>query len=48
MLDARTAIALARMENVDERFFMKPPYYHKHYKLHVRVKLLYYYYINLI
>ncbi|KAF7390170.1 hypothetical protein HZH68_012027 [Vespula germanica] len=34
MLDARTAIALARTPNVDQRFFLKPPYFHMEYKLH--------------
>lgn len=34
MLDAKTAISLARMPNVDSRFFLKPPYYHVQYKLH--------------
>ncbi|OAD56460.1 Protein SERAC1 [Eufriesea mexicana] len=28
MLDAKTAVSLARMPNVDTRFFLKPPYYH--------------------
>ncbi|KAG7189606.1 hypothetical protein KM043_017290 [Ampulex compressa] len=34
MLDARTAIALARMKDVDLRFFLPPPYYHVQHKLH--------------
>ncbi|XP_014602802.1 PREDICTED: protein SERAC1-like [Polistes canadensis] len=34
MLDARTAIALARTPNVDQRFFLVPPYFHMEYKLH--------------
>lgn len=34
MLDARTAVALARTPNVDERFFLRPPYFHVVYKLH--------------
>ncbi|XP_046831134.1 protein SERAC1 [Vespa crabro] len=34
MLDARTAIALARTPNVDQRFFLKPPYFHMEYNLH--------------
>ncbi|XP_033221806.1 protein SERAC1 isoform X2 [Belonocnema kinseyi] len=34
MLDAKTAVALARMKNVDLRFFLKPPYYHVHHKLY--------------
>ncbi|CAL7936144.1 unnamed protein product [Xylocopa violacea] len=34
MLDARIAISLARIPNVDTRFFLKPPYYHVQYKLH--------------
>lgn len=35
MLDARTAIALARTPNIDQRFFLKPPYFHVEYNLHV-------------
>ena len=35
MLDARTAVALARTKNSDLRFFLKPPYYHEQYKLYV-------------
>ena len=34
MLDARTAVSLARMPNVDSRFFLKPPYYHVQHKLY--------------
>ncbi|KAK2576698.1 hypothetical protein KPH14_005359 [Odynerus spinipes] len=34
MLDARTAVALARTPNIDERFFLKPPYFHMEHKLH--------------
>ncbi|XP_076666289.1 protein SERAC1 isoform X2 [Andrena cerasifolii] len=34
MLDARTAVSLARMSNVDSRFFLKPPYYHVQHKLY--------------
>ncbi|CAK9797149.1 Protein SERAC1 [Anthophora quadrimaculata] len=34
MLDAKTAISLARMPNVDSRFFLKPPYYHVQHRLH--------------
>lgn len=35
MLDAKTAICLARMPNADKRFFMGPPYYHVQHKLYV-------------
>ncbi|XP_017887632.1 protein SERAC1-like isoform X3 [Ceratina calcarata] len=34
MLDAKTAVILARMPRVDTRFFLKPPYYYIHHKLH--------------
>lgn len=34
MLDARTAVALARMSNVNLQFFLQPPYYHIQYNLH--------------
>ncbi|XP_072746379.1 protein SERAC1 [Anoplolepis gracilipes] len=34
MLDARTAVALARMSNVNLQFFLQPPYYHVKYNLH--------------
>ncbi|KAK9310319.1 hypothetical protein QLX08_000325 [Tetragonisca angustula] len=34
MLDAKTAVSLARMPNVDLRFFLQPPYHHVQYKLH--------------
>ncbi|XP_031826616.1 protein SERAC1 isoform X2 [Nomia melanderi] len=34
MLDAKTAICLARMPNADKRFFLKPPYYHIQHKLY--------------
>ncbi|XP_017795657.1 PREDICTED: protein SERAC1 [Habropoda laboriosa] len=34
MLDAKTAISLARMPNVNSRFFLKPPYYYMQHKLH--------------
>lgn len=35
MMDAKTAIALARMPNVNSLFFLQPPYYHEQYNLHV-------------
>ncbi|XP_050458776.1 protein SERAC1 [Cataglyphis hispanica] len=34
MLDAKTAVALARMSNVNLQFFLQPPYYHIQYNLH--------------
>ncbi|XP_034181766.2 protein SERAC1 [Osmia lignaria lignaria] len=34
MLDARTAVSIARLPNVDLRFFLKPPYSHMKHKLH--------------
>ncbi|GAB1865692.1 Protein SERAC1 [Camponotus japonicus] len=34
MLDARTAVALGRMSNVNLQFFLQPPYYHIQYNLH--------------
>ncbi|XP_012227930.1 protein SERAC1 isoform X2 [Linepithema humile] len=34
MLDARTAVSLARMPNVNSKFFLQPPYYHVQYNLH--------------
>ncbi|XP_025158727.1 protein SERAC1 isoform X2 [Harpegnathos saltator] len=34
MLDAKTAVALARMPNVNLQFFLQPPYYHIQYELH--------------
>ncbi|XP_051172225.1 protein SERAC1 isoform X2 [Leptopilina boulardi] len=33
MLDARTAVSLARMPNTDLRFFLPPPYFHENHKL---------------
>jgi len=35
MMDAKTAVALARMPNVNPHFFLKPPYYHLQYSLDV-------------
>lgn len=35
MLDARTAVSIARLPNVDLRFFLRPPYSHIKHKLHV-------------
>lgn len=34
MLDAKTAVSLARMPNVNSKFFLQPPYYHVQYSLH--------------
>lgn len=34
LLDARTAVTLARMPDVDSRFFLTPPYYHLQFKLY--------------
>ncbi|XP_014473260.1 PREDICTED: protein SERAC1-like isoform X2 [Dinoponera quadriceps] len=34
MLDAKTAVALARIPDVNLQFFLQPPYYHIQYKLH--------------
>ncbi|KZC14051.1 PREDICTED: protein SERAC1-like [Dufourea novaeangliae] len=34
MLDAKIAVSLARMPNVDTKFFLKPPYYHAQHKLY--------------
>ncbi|XP_032663066.1 protein SERAC1 isoform X2 [Odontomachus brunneus] len=34
MLDVKTAVALARIPNVNLQFFLQPPYYHVQYKLH--------------
>lgn len=49
MLDAKTAISLARMPNVDSRFFLKPPYYHVQHKLHVCIVAIFYFnYLNYI
>ncbi|XP_011066797.1 PREDICTED: protein SERAC1 isoform X2 [Acromyrmex echinatior] len=33
MMDAKTAVALARMPNVNSLFFLQPPYYHVQYNL---------------
>ncbi|XP_025993627.2 protein SERAC1 isoform X3 [Solenopsis invicta] len=33
MMDAKTAVALARMPNVNSKFFLQPPYYHVQYHL---------------
>lgn len=33
MLDAKTAVSLARMPNVDSRFFLQTPYHHVQYNL---------------
>lgn len=35
MLDAKTAVSLARMPNVDVRFFLKPPYYQVKHRFQV-------------
>ncbi|XP_076248337.1 protein SERAC1 [Calliopsis andreniformis] len=42
ILDARTAITLARMPNVDTRFFLKPPYYHVQHKLYDVIEKVHY------
>ncbi|XP_003702109.2 protein SERAC1 [Megachile rotundata] len=34
MLDARTAVCVARLPNVNPKFFLNPPYCHKKHKLH--------------
>ncbi|XP_011352205.1 protein SERAC1 isoform X2 [Ooceraea biroi] len=34
MMDAKTAVALARMPDANSRFFLQPPYYHVQYNLH--------------
>ncbi|XP_054013372.1 protein SERAC1 [Hylaeus anthracinus] len=46
MLDARTAVSLARMPNVDLRYFLRPPYHHIEHKLYdviekIHILLLY-------
>ena len=48
MLDAKTAVSLARMPNVDLRFFLQPPYHHVQYKLHVCIYYNYIYSTSLI
>ena len=35
MLDARTAVALARTSEADLRFFLKPPYFYEEHKFYV-------------
>ncbi|KAH0952241.1 hypothetical protein HN011_003545 [Eciton burchellii] len=41
MMDAKTAVALARMPNVNPHFFLKPPYYHLRYSLHDLLEKVY-------
>ncbi|XP_043278487.1 protein SERAC1 isoform X2 [Venturia canescens] len=40
MLDAKTAVALARVPETDLRFFLKPPYYHTKHKLYDLIEYL--------
>ncbi|XP_015598964.1 protein SERAC1 isoform X2 [Cephus cinctus] len=47
MLDAKTAVALARMPNVDLRFFLRPPYYHMKHKLYDVIENLHYLLLDL-
>ncbi|XP_076659102.1 protein SERAC1 isoform X4 [Halictus rubicundus] len=47
MLDARTAVCLARMPNVDSRFFLKPPYYYIEHKLYDVVEKVHYLLLHL-
>lgn len=35
MLDARTAVALARLPGADLRFFLKPPYFYEQHRVNV-------------
>lgn len=41
MLDAKTAVALARITDCDLRFFLKPPYYHTNKKIYDTIDELY-------
>ncbi|XP_078052257.1 protein SERAC1 isoform X3 [Augochlora pura] len=47
MLDAKTAVCLARMPNVDSRFFLKPPYYHIQHKLYDIIEKVHYLLLHL-
>ncbi|XP_024222469.1 protein SERAC1 [Bombus impatiens] len=41
MLDAKTAVSLARMPNVDSRFFLQTPYHHVQYNLQDIIEKVY-------
>ncbi|XP_076619639.1 protein SERAC1 [Colletes latitarsis] len=47
MLDAKTAVTLARMPNVDLRFFLKPPYHFVQHKLYDVIEKVHYFLLYL-